>query len=143
MWYTQRGLFVLKRFVVRFAASSAVLFFFIYGDLSVTNGGTETFCFAALEVKYSKMRAVGLYFLTANFESAAEISFFLELIKIKGTICQRNRFSFVLRQDGLFKIRDLRRDAFVDPLLLDIVEVCACDILRKTLMSRLKEVHQS
>ncbi len=39
----------------------------------MTNAGTETPCLDALETKYSKIRAVGLYFLTENFEFAAEM----------------------------------------------------------------------
>jgi hypothetical protein len=59
---------------MRFAPSSGVRFFFIDGDLSTANAGTETPYFAALETEYSKMRAAGLYFRTENFESAAEMS---------------------------------------------------------------------
>ena len=40
----------------------------------MTNAGTETPYFDALETKYSRMRAVGLCFRTENFESAAEMS---------------------------------------------------------------------
>jgi hypothetical protein len=67
MLYTGLDLPDLKRFSVRL--------FLMEGDLLlVTNAGTEKPCFAALKTKNSKMRAVGLYFLTENFESAAEMS---------------------------------------------------------------------
>ena len=74
MLYVGLDLPALKRFVPRFNPSSGVLLFLTKGDLLVTNAGAETPCLAALETKYSRIRAVDLYFLTENFESAAEIS---------------------------------------------------------------------
>ncbi len=74
MLYIGLDLPALKRFVPRFNPSSGVLLFLAEGDLLVTKAGAATPCFAALETKYSRMRAVGLYFLAENFESAIETS---------------------------------------------------------------------
>jgi hypothetical protein len=74
MLYTGLDLPDLKRFTLRFGFSCGVRLFLSEVDLLVTIAGAENPCFAALEIKYSKMRAVGLYFLNENFESAAEMS---------------------------------------------------------------------
>jgi hypothetical protein len=64
----------LKRFDKRFAVSSDGLFFFTMGDLERMKEGSSTYCLAALDVKYSRIRAEGLYCLTANFTSDVEMS---------------------------------------------------------------------
>jgi hypothetical protein len=117
MLYTGLDLLDLKRFTPRFGPSSIVRLFLMEGDLLVTNAGTETPCFAALETKYSKIRAVGLYFLTENFESAAEMSLLSSSAKIEGTIRQRDGLPLVvcLCQDGKLEVGDLCRDALVNP----------------------------
>jgi hypothetical protein len=43
--------------------------------LTVANDGAGIPWFDALEMRYSNMRADGLYFLTENFASAEEMSF--------------------------------------------------------------------
>jgi hypothetical protein len=68
------GLLELKRFVGRFRFSSDTRFFLVDDDFSLTKDGTGTFCLLALDVRYSRMRTVGLYFLAANLKSAAEMS---------------------------------------------------------------------
>ncbi len=63
------SLLCLKHFEGRFAVSSEVRFLFSTGAFAVMKEGTGTSCFAALEVIQ-----VGLYFLSANLESAGKMS---------------------------------------------------------------------
>ncbi len=73
-------------------------------------------CFDALEVRYSRMSAVGLYFLTANLIiRVSRRKVFLELVG----------FPFIvgLGKYGFLKVSNPRRDALVDSMLLHGVKV--------------------
>ena len=63
-----------KRFVWLSVRPSDARFFFTTVDFDDMKVGSGTCCLIALEVRYSRMSAVGLYFLTANFASELEIS---------------------------------------------------------------------
>ncbi len=80
------------------------------GDFSVTKDGTGTFCLLALDVRYSNMSAVGLYFLPANLASAVEISFFSSSKSKSPSARVTHRSPRVVRlyQHRLLEIRDLR-----------------------------------
>ena len=56
------------------AFASDARFFFTAVDFNNMKAGSGTCCVSDLEVRYSKMRAVGLYFLTANLASEVEMS---------------------------------------------------------------------
>ncbi len=142
VWYSGRYLLVLKRFEWLLVTSSEARFFLTKGDFSVTNEGKETLCFVALEeVKYSKMRAVGLYLLRANLESAAEMSLF--------SSSRSNTLSASVM--GFHLSLACACSKSVTCAVMHLLTRCyslllwswACEILRKVLIGGVKELHHS
>ncbi len=144
MLYTGLDLPDLKRFTPRFGPSSGVRFIFVDIDLSLMNAGTETPCVAALETKYSKIRAVGLYFRTENLESAAEMPF---LSSSRSKAPSANVMGFHLS----FAWARIASSKSVICAVMHLLTLCSstalrsgtCAIRRKILIRGAKELHHS
>jgi hypothetical protein len=114
------------------------------GDFSVTKDGTGTFCLLALARRYSKMSAVGLYFLPANLASAAEMSFFNSSKSMAPSARVMGlHLSFACTRTACSKSVICAVMHLFTRCCSTVPRSSSCEIVRKALMSGPKELHHS
>jgi hypothetical protein len=123
---------------------SATRFLVADGNFSVTKDGTETFCLLALDMRYFNMSVVGLYFHPANLASAVEISFF-NSSKSKSPSARVTdlHVSFACTSTDCSKSVICAKMHLFTRCCSTLPRSSSCEILRKALMSGLKELHHS